>query len=542
MQHCWFIPAWLLLAASAAQARLAGPWNKENAQLVVSAADDRAKVDGTRCPPAVAEAKGEELQEPVQKQKRDKDRINADVQAFFLERRKASIAAAEANFSSYEEGKSDEKLLETFRDSVEHLCTSHSSQARVSRYSLGEEPCGKGSGEMVSIEGGAALSYSTERRAPILGVPCKRVMPPPFQGAKLEEKIDSYTRGGVSVEQLSGEPQQCDWTVEEDTILVLNPRDEVFGGVFHNLEEVFGVLQSADILKKPISQFRLLFAYSKPGAGQVSLLQFNGQLTRPLAIDAAFTLGAPGPKQFLAPLVDLFSHIVKGGDLLEALPVSLPTGGRLCFKRQVVLPMRACSGEVLTRTWSPERSVHRNNALAMRYAKYIVSRFSCQDELDVPLPAKVPGVKKVQWMSRHSTHGRNLPEDVENELLRRLRTELNEKVEVEGVDFAELSMAEQICRANSADLLIGVHGSGLTHMIYMPPGAGVVEITPYFVPMPVWSYANFPMNLAKWTNHSYKAVTTPGSDSGRYVEFDMNDVIHFSKQLLEEQRGEVRRV
>mmetsp|Transcript_16927 Transcript_16927/g.39425 ORF Transcript_16927/g.39425 Transcript_16927/m.39425 type:complete len:528 (+) Transcript_16927:68-1651(+) len=519
MQQC----VWLFFAVSVAQARL-GPWKNE--------ADGNAKVDGTGCDPKVGASPGVVLlQESNQAQKKDWKKFNTEFQAFWLERRFASTAAAEANNSAYEEGRSGEKFLESFRDSVEHLCTSTSPQARVSRYFTVEEPCGKGAGEMVSIEGGAVLGYSSERGAPILGVPCG-------QEVKLAEKVTRYTRGGVQVEPLSeGLLEQCDWTVEEDAILVLNPRDETFGGVFHNLEEVFGVLQSADILEKPINEFRVVFAYSSPGAGQVSLLQLNGQLQRAMPIDAAFKAGAPGPKQLLATLVDVFSHIVKGGKLLEALPATLPSGGRLCFKRQVVLPMRACSGEVLTRTWSHERTVHRNNALAMRYVNYILSRFSCEDELDVPLPSKKPGVKKVMWMSRHSTHGRNVPRALESELLQRLEDELNERVEVEGVDFSELSMAEQICRVRTADLLIGVHGSGLAHMMYMPPGAGVLEITPYAVPMPYWSYGNFPMNLAKWTNHSYKAILTPDSDAFNYVKFDLDEAIAFARQLLAEQRG-----
>eukprot|EP00971_Amphidinium_carterae_P183228 3636401-Amphidinium_carterae.1 len=64
---------------------------------------------------------------------------------------------------------------------------------------------------MVSIEGGAVLGYSSERGAPILGVPCG-------QEVKLAEKVTRYTRGGVQVEPLSeGLLEQCDWTVEEDT-------------------------------------------------------------------------------------------------------------------------------------------------------------------------------------------------------------------------------------------------------------------------------------------------------------------------------------
>lgn len=46
------------------------------------------------------------------------------------------------------------------------------------------------------------------------------------------------------------------------------------------------------------------------------------------------------------------------------------------------------------------------------------------------------------------------------------------------VDFAEMSLAEQIETAHSADILVGVHGAGLTHGMFQQTGATLVEILP----------------------------------------------------------------
>lgn len=52
-------------------------------------------------------------------------------------------------------------------------------------------------------------------------------------------------------------------------------------------------------------------------------------------------------------------------------------------------------------------------------------------------------------------------------------------VSVSLVDFAALSFRDQVREARNADVLVGVHGAGLTHAMWMHDGAGsVVEIQP----------------------------------------------------------------
>lgn len=50
--------------------------------------------------------------------------------------------------------------------------------------------------------------------------------------------------------------------------------------------------------------------------------------------------------------------------------------------------------------------------------------------------------------------------------------------EVSIVDTAELSPAEQIRRLHATDLLVAQHGAGLANMVWLPKGAGVVELLP----------------------------------------------------------------
>ena len=49
---------------------------------------------------------------------------------------------------------------------------------------------------------------------------------------------------------------------------------------------------------------------------------------------------------------------------------------------------------------------------------------------------------------------------------------------VQAVDFACLPVEEQIRIASETDILVGVHGAGLTHLLWMPPHGGLLEIDP----------------------------------------------------------------
>lgn len=70
-------------------------------------------------------------------------------------------------------------------------------------------------------------------------------------------------------------------------------------------------------------------------------------------------------------------------------------------------------------------------------------------------------------------------------------------VEVISVDFAAISFPEQLKIVRRTDILVGVHGAGLTHGIFLPHGSTMVEITPYNL-----NHKGF-RNIAKLRGHRY---------------------------------------
>jgi hypothetical protein len=70
------------------------------------------------------------------------------------------------------------------------------------------------------------------------------------------------------------------------------------------------------------------------------------------------------------------------------------------------------------------------------------------------------------------------------------------------VDMASTDPRSQIARAQAARVLIGQHGAGMTHMIWMPEGSVVIEIQP---PLPDEAVDIFE-NLARALRHRYIRV------------------------------------
>ncbi|KYG48203.1 glycosyltransferase family 61 protein [Acidomyces richmondensis BFW] len=70
-------------------------------------------------------------------------------------------------------------------------------------------------------------------------------------------------------------------------------------------------------------------------------------------------------------------------------------------------------------------------------------------------------------------------------------------INIQLVDFASIPLIEQIQIAHSTNILVGVHGAGLTHGMFLMPNSTVVEILP-----PKLDHHGFD-NMAKFLGHRY---------------------------------------
>ena len=83
-------------------------------------------------------------------------------------------------------------------------------------------------------------------------------------------------------------------------------------------------------------------------------------------------------------------------------------------------------------------------------------------------------------VSRRNYGARNLERQWlnENEVLEKMRNQLGDSVVIRSVDFVNMPVTEQIRIARETDILIGVHGAGLVHALWLPENSMLIEIFP----------------------------------------------------------------
>lgn len=109
---------------------------------------------------------------------------------------------------------------------------------------------------------------------------------------------------------------------------------------------------------------------------------------------------------------------------------------------------------------------------------------------------------------------------------------------IEVVDFAKMTLPEQIKATRKTDVLVGAHGAGLTHTMFLQPGSALVEISPID-----FNHKGF-RNLAQTRGIQYfrsHASLPPGSE-GANTDWQNDKIFIEEDRLLEAVRAAARSV
>lgn len=239
------------------------------------------------------------------------------------------------------------------------------------------------------------------------------------------------------------------------TILV---KREGSGNLWHSLMEIFSMTLSLDVLHLTMDFNDRLALFTDADEPETQVILLDDEEDGPYI--NLWTLLAKKPLQRISSL----SPDVEFGSIIVPL-----AGGSNPFWQGDWQP-NSCTTSDLLSTFS-----HR------------VLRFH-----DIDQSSQSGDTIVVTFINRTSSRVLLEQEEYLAALSRRLA-----HTKIQSVDFASIPLREQLRIASETDVLIGVHGAGLTHGMFLRPRSAVVEILP-----PDLDHKGF-RNLASYLNHGY---------------------------------------
>ncbi|KJZ68787.1 hypothetical protein HIM_11818 [Hirsutella minnesotensis 3608] len=209
--------------------------------------------------------------------------------------------------------------------------------------------------------------------------------------------------------------------------------------LWHSLMEVMSLSWSLDILQMSLDNL----------TGEPFLAPTDGATTQVVLVD----------RHENVPFVDLWNLFAKMPirriqDLNATEPVS-----------NIIIPFAGGSNTLWQGDW--EDLLCRDSSLVKTFVSRVVALF------EIATPVKDDDQVVVTYIRRTNTR-KLLDEDTHMQALREAIPHINLQV----IDFATIPFVEQLAIIRGTDLLIGVHGAGLTHLMFLQPASALLEILP----------------------------------------------------------------
>jgi capsular polysaccharide biosynthesis protein len=123
-------------------------------------------------------------------------------------------------------------------------------------------------------------------------------------------------------------------------------------------------------------------------------------------------------------------------------------------------------------------------------------------------------------------------DEVVNTIAQVLKNLIRGPVKVTAVDFSQLSYVEQVEAVAATDLLVGFHGAGMAHLLYLPENGAVLE---FMNEARTWRCFQ---HMAMWRGLLYRSVVvgppTKRAPEGKYTKVDSAKVRLALEELFEE--------
>lgn len=192
-------------------------------------------------------------------------------------------------------------------------------------------------------------------------------------------------------------------------------------------------------------------------------------------------------------------------DLIKILPAD--NKGILRIRKAITIPCGYSSPLLLKERYNP--------TLMEEFRSFVLDSFNINHKQNVCTYSNKKPHVLIIWRRDYVAHPRN----VKGLILRKITNEAelvwalqnsNLVGNITAIQLDLLPMSEQLELVASADILIGMHGAGLSHIMFLPRTSCVLELYPSYCCGGNYHLAN----LAKWRNLCYdKYVNAPAYDT-----------------------------
>ena len=193
---------------------------------------------------------------------------------------------------------------------------------------------------------------------------------------------------------------------------------------------------------------------------------------------------------------------------------------------------------------SSEGDCHAGTQLFQSYRRFVLGGLGLIGEGEAPAtgaaragnssaPIRVTFVSRRPYKAfvDHSFVGRQI--DNEEELLAVAATIAG--ADVQRVDFATMDAVEQVRMISRTDVLVGMHGAALTHSLYLPHHAGVLELWPK--PYDIWRCfehiaAMSGLSYVRWANSAFPGAGFRQDERGDYTTVQVDEFATMLRELV----------
>lgn len=266
--------------------------------------------------------------------------------------------------------------------------------------------------------------------------------------------LDNYVR------TIAAEELRSILTSGPQEFSILIKREENLNNLWHRLMELFSLFMTLDVLQMTRNP-----ATNKPYFSNEDMEHTQVVILDDIADDPYMELWSLFARKPLVRLSDL--------------------GAETPSLRNIIVPLAGGSNPMWSGDWELHSCDH--SELLRVFTKRVLDFYNVNDELlavDRPLVLTFIDRKEKRLLVNKEEYISNLKSKFP-------------AVKIELVNFAAISFAEQLKIVHRTDILVGVHGAGLTHGMFMPPGSTMVEILP-----PGVAHKGF-RNMAKLLGHNH---------------------------------------